>query len=82
VDPTAGLEDVEKINFLTLPGYELRPFGRPAVASRYTDCALPPLYNYMYTVVKILHYYYLIVMVRILSYINIKHAITFGHTVS
>jgi hypothetical protein len=30
VDPKAGLEDVEKRKFLTLPGLELRPLGRPA----------------------------------------------------
>jgi hypothetical protein len=30
VDPRAGLGDVEKKKFLTLPGLELRPFGRPA----------------------------------------------------
>jgi hypothetical protein len=29
VDPRAGL-DVEKRKFLTLPGLELRPLGRPA----------------------------------------------------
>jgi hypothetical protein len=36
----AGLDDLEKRKFLTLPGLELRPFGRPAVASRYTDYAI------------------------------------------
>jgi hypothetical protein len=30
VDPRAGLEDVEKRKFLTLPGLQLRPLGRPA----------------------------------------------------
>jgi hypothetical protein len=30
VDPRAGLEDLEKRNFLTLPGLELRHLGRPA----------------------------------------------------
>jgi hypothetical protein len=30
VDPIAGLDDVEKRKFLTLPGLELRPLGRPA----------------------------------------------------
>jgi hypothetical protein len=30
VDPRAGLDDVEKRKFLTLPGPELRPLGRPA----------------------------------------------------
>jgi hypothetical protein len=43
VDPRAGLDDVEKRKFLTIPGLELRPLGRPAVASRYTDYAIPVL---------------------------------------
>jgi hypothetical protein len=30
VDPRASLDDVEKRKFLTLPGLELRPFGRQA----------------------------------------------------
>jgi hypothetical protein len=30
VGPGAGLDDVEKTKFLTLPGLELRPLGRPA----------------------------------------------------
>jgi hypothetical protein len=30
VDPRAGLDDVEKRKFLTLPGLELRPLARPA----------------------------------------------------
>jgi hypothetical protein len=30
VNPRAGLDDVGKRKFLTLPGLELRPFGRPA----------------------------------------------------
>jgi hypothetical protein len=34
--PRAGLDDVEKRKFLTLPGLELRP-----VASHYTYCAIP-----------------------------------------
>jgi hypothetical protein len=40
VDPRAGLDDVEKRKLLALPGLELRTFGRPAVASRYTDYAI------------------------------------------
>jgi hypothetical protein len=27
--PRAGLNDVEKKKFFTLPGFELRPIGRP-----------------------------------------------------
>jgi hypothetical protein len=30
VDPVAGLDDVKKKNFLSLPGLELRPLGHPA----------------------------------------------------
>jgi hypothetical protein len=30
VDPRAGLDDVEKRKFLTLPGLELQPLGRSA----------------------------------------------------
>jgi hypothetical protein len=30
VDPRASLDDVEKRKFLTLPGLELKPLGRPA----------------------------------------------------
>jgi hypothetical protein len=30
IDPRAGLDDVEKRKFLTLPGLELQPLGRPA----------------------------------------------------
>jgi hypothetical protein len=30
VNPRAGLDDLEKRKFLTLPGFELRPVGRPA----------------------------------------------------
>jgi hypothetical protein len=41
VGPKAGLNDVEKGKFLTLPGLEIRPLGRPARSSRYTDYAIP-----------------------------------------
>jgi hypothetical protein len=30
VGPRAGLDDVEKRKIFTLPGFELRPLGRPA----------------------------------------------------
>jgi hypothetical protein len=30
VDPRAGLDDVDKRKFLTIPGLELRPLARPA----------------------------------------------------
>jgi hypothetical protein len=32
VNPTAGLKDMKKRKFLTLPGLELRPLGRPALS--------------------------------------------------
>jgi hypothetical protein len=41
VDPRAGLDDVEKRKFLTLPGFELHLSGVQPVTSRYTDCATP-----------------------------------------
>jgi hypothetical protein len=39
VDFGAGLDDVEKRKFLTLPGLELRHLGRPGRNSRYADYA-------------------------------------------
>jgi hypothetical protein len=39
VGPRAGVDDLEKRKFLTLPGLELRPLGR--AVSRYTDYAFP-----------------------------------------
>jgi hypothetical protein len=39
VDPRTGLDDMEKLEFLTLPGLELRPLGRQPVARRHTDYA-------------------------------------------
>jgi hypothetical protein len=29
MEPRTGLDDMEKIQFLTLPGLELQPLGRP-----------------------------------------------------
>jgi hypothetical protein len=40
VEPRAGLDDVEKRKFLTLPEVELRPSVVQRVASRYTDYAI------------------------------------------
>jgi hypothetical protein len=46
VGPSAGLDVVEKREFLTLPGLELRPSVFQPVASRYTDYAIPaPRYS-------------------------------------
>jgi hypothetical protein len=36
MEPSAGLDDVKRKLF-TLPGLELRPFGRPVRSSRYTE---------------------------------------------
>jgi hypothetical protein len=45
VDPRAGLDDMEKRQFLTLLGLELRPFGRPSMLTgRYTDYSIPAPY--------------------------------------
>jgi hypothetical protein len=45
VDFRAGLDDLEKRKFLTLPGRELRPLGRPASSQslyrlRYPGCLI------------------------------------------
>jgi hypothetical protein len=40
VGPRAGLDDVEKRIFLILPGFEIRPLGRPVRRHRYTDYAV------------------------------------------
>jgi hypothetical protein len=43
VDPRADLDYVEKRKFLTLPGLELQPLGRPANSqSLYRLCILAP----------------------------------------
>jgi hypothetical protein len=41
VDPRAGLDDMEKRTFLTLPGLQLRPSVVQPVASRYTVYVIP-----------------------------------------
>jgi hypothetical protein len=41
MDPRTDLDDTGKRKFLTLPGLELSPHGRPAVASCYTYYAIP-----------------------------------------
>jgi hypothetical protein len=40
VGPRTSMYDVEKRKLLTLPGLKLWSLCRPAVASRYTDCAI------------------------------------------
>jgi hypothetical protein len=49
MDPRGCLDDVEKIKFLTLPGLELWPLGRPARSQslyplRYPGSTVPKLY--------------------------------------
>jgi hypothetical protein len=39
VDPRAGLDDMEKRKFVTLPGLKLRPLIIQPIASRYIDYA-------------------------------------------
>jgi hypothetical protein len=47
VDPRAGLDDVKKRKFLTLPGLELRPLGRPTRSqSLYRLCNPYIVYKY------------------------------------
>jgi hypothetical protein len=46
VDPRAGLDDMEKWKFFTLPGRKLAlPLIVQPIASRYTDCANFREYN-------------------------------------
>jgi hypothetical protein len=52
VDPRAGLEDVEKRKFLTLPGLKLLPFCRPARSQLLYRLRCPGSYYYYY------YYYY------------------------
>jgi hypothetical protein len=54
VDPRAGLNDVEKIKFFTLPGLELDPSVVHPVASRYTDYAIPAPVIKIYKIFKLL----------------------------
>jgi hypothetical protein len=41
VEPKAGVDDVEEIQFLNLPGIEIRTSVVQPVASRYTDYDIP-----------------------------------------
>jgi hypothetical protein len=38
--PRAGLDDMEKFKFLSLPGLEIEHSAVQPVASRYTDCVI------------------------------------------
>jgi hypothetical protein len=51
VDPTHGLDAVEKRKFLTLPGLELQPLGVQPVGIRDTDCATLAANSVRYTLV-------------------------------
>jgi hypothetical protein len=41
MDPRAGLDNVEKRKFLTLPGFELNSSVALPIASLYTDYSIP-----------------------------------------
>jgi hypothetical protein len=47
VDPRAGLDDMEKTKFLTLPELELGPFGRPARNQSLYRMSYPGSYSYI-----------------------------------
>jgi hypothetical protein len=44
VDPTAGLDEMERRKISQLPGFELECSVVKPVASRYTDYATPEVY--------------------------------------
>jgi hypothetical protein len=46
VDPRAGLDNVEKRKFLTLPGLELRSCGRPASSQSLYRLRYPGSFKY------------------------------------
>jgi hypothetical protein len=52
VDPIAGLDDLEKRKFLTLPGLELRPRSRPARSQSLYRLRYPD--SITYTVVAVI----------------------------
>jgi hypothetical protein len=49
VDPRAGLDEVEKRKFLTLPGLELRHLGRPAHSQSLYRLSYPGSYDVQVT---------------------------------
>jgi hypothetical protein len=51
VDPRAGLDDMVKRKFLTLPGLELQPLGRPAYSQSLYQLRYPgSLINYSHII--------------------------------
>jgi hypothetical protein len=75
VGPRAGLDDVEKRNFLTLPGLELRPLGRPARSqSLYRLRYLAPNFSFYINIdpkkTKILYFYLINCYVRYVDIID------------
>jgi hypothetical protein len=63
VGPRAGLDDVEKRKFLTLPGLELRPLCRPARSQSPYRMRYPGSHYYYY---YYYYYYYFMAFVFIL----------------
>jgi hypothetical protein len=64
VDPRAGLDDVEKIKFLTLPGLELRPLGHPVHSQSLTNYAILALFRKTFRLtnfhLEVMSYFYAI----------------------
>jgi hypothetical protein len=66
VDPRAGLDDMVNLTFLTTPGLEFRPLGRPA--SRNFDCAiLAPIRTYKEFIIIII----IIIIILFNSYLTL-----------
>jgi hypothetical protein len=65
VDPRAGLDDMEKRKFFTLPGLVLRPLGRPARRLSLYRLSYPgsweKLYELKFRPVYALHLFYFLV---------------------
>jgi hypothetical protein len=56
VGPRAGLDDVEKRKFLTLPGLELRLLGRPARSQSLYRLSYPGSYGPSMCLLKYRHF--------------------------
>jgi hypothetical protein len=50
--PQTGLDDVDKRKFLTLPGLELRPLGRPARSRSLYRLSYPGSSSVWYVIIK------------------------------